>query len=687
MHHTAMKFLTGPMILLLVIFGSQSVSGQTINVTMELNTATNPDTVMEHHTVQIRGASTGDVVPVTWDAGTGLSMESAGGDYWTITFEMSAGDTLTYKFWTGFNDTTGTMFWDGWEGPINAGFSTDNNRGFIAGSQDTTLPLQFYHGNESTRDQYWRPYEAHPDSFAVYFRVNMAALMETGDFDPETDGPVAVRGGPPIDPTPSEWDTEVVLSREEGSALDGSFYSGAVQISNDSVSAGDVQEYKFVYTQDGTVIWESISNRTFPYSGTNDTTIHWSFFDNASPAGGDLVEASLIWRIKTDGMEALGLFDRGLGEEIVIDGAKGWDIDNAIQMNYQPLLQLWLGQESFLKAPGASMEYKAVILWDSSRVDSTSDNYIPGLELETPLQYWEEAGVTGTGNRTYEYGSATEQSIPGDYGFEYQYFNGIPEEGVINSPMTLNFSIDMNPAADAESNPSNPLFRPGVDSCWIFMYGSLVGLTQGYGIYENVKTIQLEDPDGDLVYTGSWDLEPPFPYGVAYRVGYSAEGGAEVTNGGGFQRGRSYYQYVRPNAVTEEGTIAWPDAYDFPTLDWMDGDLTVEDPPNLWEPTAVEEEPGGVAGKFALAQNYPNPFNPETMVSYQVAKSSQVRITVYDLTGRKVISLVNTEQAPGSYSVVWNGRDLHGNAVSSGIYLLRMEAGVFSRVRKMTLLR
>ena len=687
MNRSSINYLICGIAMLLMIIPCLPAFGQTINVTMQLNTATNRDTVMEHHTVNLRGEATGDVVPgVTWGEDTGIILQNIGGDYWETTFQMNPGDTLKYKFWTGFDASTGTFFWGGWEGPINPADPVDSgdNRLFIAGNNDTTVAFQFYNGAETKRDQYWRPYEVKQDTFAVYLRVNMAALMETKEFVPETDGPVAVRGGAPLDPTDT-WETPIILNQEVGSIDNGSFFSGVGYIANSNLTVGSWQNFKFVYTKDGSVVWESIDNRYFQYTAAKDTTIHWAYFNNQRPTGGNIVEATLTWQMKTDGLEKLGIFDRGLGDRIVIDGAKAWDIDNPIVMDYVPLLQLWMAQEPFIKAPGATLEYKAVLLWHESRADETSPNYIPGMDLEVPLQYWEEPTVTGSGNRNYIYTNETEQMVPGDFGFEYQYFNGLPAEGVIETPISITFNIDMTPATDVATNPSNPLFRPGVDSVWVQFYGCLMPLTQGDGIYTNTPLL-LADLDGDLVYSGTLDLTPPTTFTAGFRINYTSESGT-IQNGGGFQKGRSYYQFVQPDAVHADGTVEWPSEFSFPVLPWMDSNLTVEDAPDLWTPTGVQVDNNLTILNFELAQNYPNPFNPETKINYLVAEKSHVQINVYNLMGQIAMTLVDTQQSQGIYSIQWNGKDFKGNEVPSGVYFVKMIAGSFEQIRKMTLIR
>ena len=97
---------------------------------------------------------------------------------------------------------------------------------------------------------------------------------------------------------------------------------------------------------------------------------------------------------------------------------------------------------------------------------------------------------------------------------------------------------------------------------------------------------------------------------------------------------------------------------------------------------------------FALLQNYPNPFNPVTVIRYQLAATGNVRVEIYNLLGEKLVTLVDKQQAAGSYTVQWNGRDKNGIPAASGIYLYRLrvtdisgKSATFSQVRKMVLMK
>nr|MBN2276555.1 T9SS type A sorting domain-containing protein [candidate division Zixibacteria bacterium] len=91
--------------------------------------------------------------------------------------------------------------------------------------------------------------------------------------------------------------------------------------------------------------------------------------------------------------------------------------------------------------------------------------------------------------------------------------------------------------------------------------------------------------------------------------------------------------------------------------------------------------------RYALNQNYPNPFNPITIIGYSVPTRSVVNITVFDLLGRQVITLVDETRGPGTYTVEWNGSDQSGYPVASGLYFYCMKSGDYIEKRKMILLK
>ena len=90
---------------------------------------------------------------------------------------------------------------------------------------------------------------------------------------------------------------------------------------------------------------------------------------------------------------------------------------------------------------------------------------------------------------------------------------------------------------------------------------------------------------------------------------------------------------------------------------------------------------------FSLSQNYPNPFNPATEIEFAVPDPTVVRIRIFNIAGQLVRTVADGHYDIGSHHVKWDGKSNTGNSVSSGIYIYRMDAGNFSRTRKMLLVK
>ena len=91
--------------------------------------------------------------------------------------------------------------------------------------------------------------------------------------------------------------------------------------------------------------------------------------------------------------------------------------------------------------------------------------------------------------------------------------------------------------------------------------------------------------------------------------------------------------------------------------------------------------------EFALHQNYPNPFNPTTTLRYDLPQDSHVLITIYDIRGRKVKTLINENQNAGYRITQWNATNDFGQPISAGMYIYAIQAGDFRTVKKMILLK
>jgi hypothetical protein len=98
--------------------------------------------------------------------------------------------------------------------------------------------------------------------------------------------------------------------------------------------------------------------------------------------------------------------------------------------------------------------------------------------------------------------------------------------------------------------------------------------------------------------------------------------------------------------------------------------------------TSVERDAAEMPRHSTLEQNFPNPCNPNSEIRYQISEVSNVRLAVYDLLGREVAVLVDEQKEPGSYQVRFDASGL-----SSGMYFCRLQAGSYTKTRKMLLVR
>jgi len=108
-----------------------------------------------------------------------------------------------------------------------------------------------------------------------------------------------------------------------------------------------------------------------------------------------------------------------------------------------------------------------------------------------------------------------------------------------------------------------------------------------------------------------------------------------------------------------------------------------------WGPEVVASvaNEGNMPRQFALDQNFPNPFNPETTIGYTLREAAHVKISIYNIIGHEIATIVNDYQPAGYRQTQWNGTDNSGQKVSGGMYLYQIQAGNFTKTMKMVLLK
>ncbi|MCK5739318.1 T9SS type A sorting domain-containing protein [bacterium] len=172
--------------------------------------------------------------------------------------------------------------------------------------------------------------------------------------------------------------------------------------------------------------------------------------------------------------------------------------------------------------------------------------------------------------------------------------------------------------------------------------------------------IECYDPDG--TYFGDKDVEDNCSYDGG---NWALEWQSTHTEGVDWYHCESAHS--QPLNANQKAFAAW----------WLWARLAGWNPLTQVQPLQDINQTG-----FQLFQNYPNPFNPETHIQFSVFEKCQVTMNVYTIHGKLVANVVSDEYSPGDYDISFNGADL-----SSGLYFYRFQAGRFSDVKKMTLLK
>ncbi len=170
------------------------------------------------------------------------------------------------------------------------------------------------------------------------------------------------------------------------------------------------------------------------------------------------------------------------------------------------------------------------------------------------------------------------------------------------------------------------------------------------------SAIQLE---GDAPFTPQEGMTIPFEI-------FASD--ADVVDGG--NEGRLQFGYNPALNPWGEGPEVW-------TFAWV----------GLPQSVSIDDTPNEIVYSYALENNYPNPFNPNTTIRFSIPETEHVTVEIYNVLGALVDVVVDERMTVGRHEVQWNGRNVQGTSVSSGVYFYRMQAGDFVQTNKMILLR
>ncbi len=667
----------GILLAVLMVFSAGQAYAQR-NVTLRLNTATAPDTLRTTDEIQVRGclegcegdqsALPGDGV-IAWNDNTTLKPMNIGGDYWETTFQVQDDTTMFFKFYSQLLEDDGV---GGWE--------DGDNHQLESGTGDTTFTLHYYRkGSGAAYD--WRPFESKEDTIAVWFRVYMAT--PNGDvqgYDPDANAPdqtVGIRGdsldsGTAFVPPFSWGSTNATLERESTTSGQPGYdlYSGVVYYP--SAFAGMEQAFKFVVENGGNVGWEDRTggDRRFTVPDS-DSTLQWVYFGDEAPSQEEPVMSEVIFTVDLEAFEEIGIFRKSRGDTIEVRGDfNGWDCPAP---GDDCLLQEVFGVNQFERAitisrvPNRSFFYKYYLNFDN-------DAFMTEFGVEPP-NGWEEGFQTGINRERIFTGEAVQ-----DLGVTR--FNEVRSENVIpdGTSIDLNFTVDMSSTSTVQ--PFNPA---GGDSVFITVEDPIFAFTQGYTDFISAPDFPdvigvLTDDDTDGVYTGTLTINGP-TYGVltwrytyGQRVAGVYTGFTEPGNGNGPVPGRRRAFWMMPNP---DGS--WPASYDLTDAFQPEEETAL---PFNTNTVAVEQIGSDLPETVTLMSNYPNPFSESTSFEYTVTEKTDVKISVYNVIGQHVATVVDAVQPAGTYRANFEAKDL-----ASGTYFYRLETNGRVMSRPMILVR
>lgn len=579
---------------------------------------------------------TGELTNPQWDPANAPIMQDPDGNYvYTTTLQIAPG-TYDYKYLIG----------SAWGRDELQG---QPNRKITVADKDTAL-FPVYFNNE--------PYIVSPpvstDSVMLTLNVNMRVKTLEGDFDPTKDFVVAAGSF-------QGWNPAAAPAMDDS---DGdSIYTGTYK-----VPANARYEYKFVINA---TQWEHDPNRVVVVDST-DKEVPPVYFDDDSVVT-IKKNGHIKFSVNTDVLAEVGLFNPTEDSVHVRGSFNGWNSDDAershMNQNLTNPLNWYLNVPFTDFGVGDPVYYKFWIYKKNPIVN--------GVEWQDG---WERPTVTGGGNRTAYFAGTDDQEVEPDY------YDHIQPDWVIptGTGLKVTFNVDMSPAADP--NLQAIPFTASEDTVYWICEEPAFAVTQGWEDTDEMRVLQLTDSDGDMVYSGTLEIKEPAWNGFVYRYAFISK-----SDGGTWQfepAGYGNFNY-RTRFIGQDAARSFPaNPWNMPLDTWTNAEVKTDqetDPYTSY--TAIGEEKT-LPTKYALNQNYPNPFNPTTTISFTLPEASHVTLTVYDVLGQKVRTLIDNELATaGTHFQKWDGKDDFGHQVASGIYFYKLKADHFSAIKKMVMMK
>jgi len=487
----------------------------------------------------------------------------------------------------------------------------------------------------------------------VVFQVNMGALKFQGVFNPGSDS-LTVRGDFQAVAGDPGGDWQGYFFKMSPSAGD-TIYSVTATIPNSN--SGTTYHFKFVQNDGG---WESIAdNRQFTLDTSSATqTLPVVYFNNDTNFTAPIPKYKNTVKFTADLATILG---SGVG---FFDPSV--DSIQVMGLDWDGLGVLESGNRTMTQDPFQSNLFSAVLTFRGTGLaDSTKWKFKAFPDSSFTNTGWE----TGQ-DRWYHYSSDTVNTIV----LPTVVPTIFPVQEALTTPVDVTFYVDMNGAKDVRTDQviSNLKFvglRGGASFLGDWSSGSW-NPTDTIGL-ANMKVLYDDGTHGDLTASDNiWSLKITVPTGTA-GGNYEYKYGAWFTGADSVNAGSSPMDNEMPFAVNHSFILR-----NGPAI-VLNNKFGVQSPV-----TGVERLNNTIPDTYSLSQNYPNPFNPSTIINYSIPSPGVVTLKVFDMLGREVSTLVNTQQAAGTYKVSFDASQL-----ASGVYFYRISTNKFVSTKKMLLLK
>ncbi|MFH1851071.1 MAG: lamin tail domain-containing protein [Candidatus Neomarinimicrobiota bacterium] len=636
----------------------------TVMVTFRVNASTVQDVVDSTSVVDLRGTVT------QWGPGTDLT--NVGGDYWETTIELSANADWQYKYGARLKAIDG-QYSDYWENDLPGADYQGGNRTFSTGSEDMVIGLDYLgRGPDNNNPQY----TADPDSIDLFFRVNMSTNT---DFDPSIHT-LSVAG------SFQSWTPGASPMIQEGTSDYWNLHA-KIGANGDTV---DVYYKNTLGAWDGT---EESTDRSI-LGIKQDTTIQWVYYNNVLPKPFTASDTLATLTFSTSVAKAVANKGFELGDTLLVKyGYEGTQTKLMVDTLWSSIGALYgktIANVGFDAELGLYYQYYRIKNGVEYRETYFNFAYTgePGPAAEKRFHLLSGAVNGGAYTILDNVDSKTqERRMP--------LFRNAEK---LAATLTVTYSVDLRPAyyqvlagdtlfdtqGDIDVAKADSVFAWGV---WINGpaaggWGNTGGSDWGSGLINNVLKKMHDDgvTGGDLV-AGDSVFSQQFTYtageddaviGQEFKFGI---GGGDNESGYGLNHIENI-DIANPVIASFIGSInpILYSAWDYDT--------------NTPIVVGIDELEVAMPSQFALHNNYPNPFNPTTRIEFAIPIGAEVTINIYNLLGQKLLTVHNNYAKPGTYSMSWNGRDMNGQLVPSGIYLYELDAGAyFHSVKKMTLLK